>query len=86
MAALKAKKDFRKLMRSYKLPSVLKQEEDYEKFYDSETPELEKQADANFQNAREAIFYKEDVDFMRFHKRTTKNVHEALQDLIDSSK
>ena len=35
LAQLKARKEFRKMMKSYKLPSVLQQEEDYEKFYDA---------------------------------------------------
>ena len=35
MAQLKARKEFRKMMKSYRLPSILKQEEEYEKFYDA---------------------------------------------------
>jgi len=77
-------------MKSYKLPNVLRQEEDYEKLYDMPISELpDKSHDHimdHFLDEKEAIFYREDVDFMRFHKRTTKNVHEALEDLLDSSK
>ena len=29
----KAKKDFRKMLKSYKIPRTLAEEEDYEKFY-----------------------------------------------------
>ena len=83
MAQLKAKKEFRKLMKSYKLPNVLQQEEDYEKYYDSPTTEQGEKDKAkedleDFKDVKEAMFYKDDVEFMRFHKRTTKNVHEAL--------
>lgn len=35
MAQLKAKKEFRKMLKTYQLPNVLNQEEDYEKFYDT---------------------------------------------------
>jgi hypothetical protein len=35
MAELKARKEFRKMMKTYKLPEVLQKEEDYEKFYDA---------------------------------------------------
>jgi len=31
-------------------------------------------------------FYNNDKDFMRFHKRTRRNMHEVLQELLDSSK
>lgn len=89
MAQLKAKKEFRKLMKSYKLPNVLQQEEDYEKFYDSAADPKKNEPNPlleHFLNEKEAMFYKDDVDFMRFHKRTTKNVHDALQDLLESSK
>jgi hypothetical protein len=40
----------------------------------------------HYENDKEALFYKDDLDFLRFHKRTTKNVHEELQDLINSAK
>ena len=69
------------MMKQYKLPEVLKQEEDYEKFYDAPDtkpqPEEERLA-PHYENEKEALFYKDDLDFLRFHKRTTKNVHEEL--------
>jgi hypothetical protein len=90
---LKAKKDFRKMLKSYRLPSVLQQEADYDQFYNAPNPSPARPkpsttADSEdvFLNDQEAVFYKEDVEFMRFHKRTSKNVQEALQGLIDSSK
>lgn len=81
-------------MKSFKLPEVLQKEEDYEKFYDApgtvNDPSHYKKEDdslpSHFENDKEAIFYKDDIDFLRFHKRTTNNVHEALQDLINSAK
>ena len=94
MAQLKARKEFRKMMKSFKLPEVLQKEEDYEKFYDApgtvNDPEHYKKEDdtlpSHFENDKEAMFYKDDIDFLRFHKRTTNNVHEALQELINSAK
>ena len=82
------------MLKSYKLPTVLKQEEDYESFYDSpgtvhdlaKNKTEDDDSTEHFMNEKEAMFYREDVDFMRFHKRTTKNVHEELQSLIDSAK
>jgi len=77
-------------MKSYRLPSVLKQEDDYEKFYDApgtqKMPMEEEKLAPHYENDKEALFYKDDLDFLRFHKRTTKNVHEELQDLINSAK
>lgn len=85
MAQLKARKEFRKMMKSYKLPETLKQEEDYEKFYDSEgtihdqkDKEKEEKLPNHYENEKEAMFYKDDIDFLRFHKRTTNNIHEEL--------
>lgn len=96
LAQLKARKEFRKMLKTYQLPNVLNQEEDYEKFYDSPGTLTEQQIAANkekeeplppqFESEKEAMFYKDDIDFLRFHKRTTKNVHEGLQQLIDSAK
>ena len=89
---VQARKEFRKMMKQYKLPEVLKQEEDYDRFYDApDTPkgkrdEEEERLAPHYENEKEAIFYKDDIDFLRFHKRTTRNVHEALQELINSAK
>ena len=81
-------------MKTYKLPEVLQKEEDYEKFYDSpghinDMSNVKKEEDRlenHFENDKEAMFYKDDVEFLRFHKRTTNNVHEELQELINSAK
>jgi hypothetical protein len=82
------------MMKSVKLPEVLQKEEDYEKFYDAPGTVNDPQNQVNeeerlpnhFENDKEAMFYKDDIDFLRFHKRTTNNVHEELQDLINSAK
>ena len=73
------------MMKSYRLPTVLQQEEEFEKFYDApgtindtENQHKEEDVPEHFLNEKEAIFYKEDIEFMRFHKRTSKNVHETL--------
>jgi len=38
----------------------------------------EDELSSQFENDKEAMFYKDDVEFLRFHKRTTNNVHEEL--------
>lgn len=90
-----AKKAFIKLMRSYKIPSYLKDEEDYDKLYgdnavregeiDPNAPKDEP-LPAYYKDEKDYLFYKDDVDFMRFHKRTTDNIFNALQELVDSTK
>jgi hypothetical protein len=70
------------MMKQYKLPHVLDQEEDFDKFYNSPNPEKEKKENdvlpPHYADEKEANFYKDDVDFLRFHKRTTRNVQDAL--------
>ena len=41
-----------------------------------------------FANKREQRFYEfgKDIEFVRHHKRTTKNFKKAIQEIIDSSK
>ena len=80
-------------MRQYKLPNVLNQEEDYEKIYDQPDPaegtvnvKKEEPLPAYYENEKEYMFYGDDVEFVRHHKRTSNNVHETLQELLDSQK
>lgn len=42
----------------------------------------------HFKNEREKQFYRngEDMDFVKYHKRVTRNFQTALQQLIDNSK
>ena len=41
-----------------------------------------------FSSEREKAFYNfgEDMDYVRYHKRTSRNFHEAIQEIIDSNK
>jgi len=78
-------------MKQYKIPSYLKDEDDYDKLYDDKVPVPEEKPKEEalpngYMDQKEREFYGDDVDFMRFHKRTTENVRRALQELIDSSK
>eukprot|EP00347_Sterkiella_histriomuscorum_P003403 403364431 len=87
-----ARKQFMKLLKSYKLPEVLQQEEDFEKLYDSDViPHLQPKKDEEplppgYENEKDWQFYGDDVDFMRFHKRTKDNIYNCLVDLINSNK
>lgn len=79
------------MMKQYKLPQVLQEEEDYEAIYDAneenkDEPEKEEPLPPYYKNEKEYRFYGDDVDFLRFHKRTTQNVLNVLQELIDSNK
>mmetsp|Transcript_22666 Transcript_22666/g.34964 ORF Transcript_22666/g.34964 Transcript_22666/m.34964 type:complete len:280 (-) Transcript_22666:109-948(-) len=91
----KAKKQFRKTMKKYRIQEVLDQEENFERFYDDVKnkrvdPKLKEHSEDNlptgYENMDELAFYGMDVDFMRFHKRTKKNMHHSLQEILDSSK
>ena len=44
--------------------------------------------DIHFSNEKEKIFYKygTDIEFLRYHKRTTRNYHEVLHGIIASEK
>ena len=55
---------------------------------DAEESEEEDSLDGVFRTEREKAFYNhgEDMDFVRYHKRTTRNFKESLQRLIDSGK
>ena len=79
------------MMKSYAIPQALHQDEDTQAFYDADEPPKADPRDAVedygvFMSLKEQLFYKNDEDFMRFHKRTTKNMHDGLQELLDSSK
>lgn len=79
-----AKKDYKKLLKKYGFKKELDEIEDYESFYNSTetlSPEQEVEEDDSFINDRERAFYKdgEDMDFVKYHKRVTRNVHNELQ-------
>ena len=76
-----AKKDYQRLMKKYRIREQLDQFEDLRDFYAADKPEEEEGEEAphNFQNDKEAKFYEDsDLDFIRHHKRTTRNFHECL--------
>lgn len=62
-----------------------KGKEGYESGEDSE---LELIHQGVFDNRRDRDFYKngEDMDFVRYHKRVSRNFHSELQEILDSSK
>ncbi len=75
------------MMRSYKIPAYLKDEEDYDKIYGDDAPKIdsadgkkneEEPLPAYYKDEKDYQFYGDDVEFMRFHKRTTDNVFNAL--------
>ena len=98
METLKAKKDFRKLMKKTDIQKTLDQIEDFEAFYDNADNDLHssKNNDENsddeedqklngvFLNEKEKEFYEygKDMEFVRYHKRTTRNFHDQLQQII----
>ena len=93
---LKARREFRKMMKKSDIKKTLEQIEDYAAFYDDNSDserglDHEEEDDDKlgvFANEQERQFYAngEDMDFVRYHKRTTRNFRETLQQLIDSNK
>ena len=92
MDALKAKKDFRKLLKKTDIKKTLDDIEDYASFYandddsnivdedqDEDDSDREK-LDGMFATEREKEFYDygKDIDFVRYHKRTTRNFLSGL--------
>ena len=83
-------------MKKYQIKAVLDQEENFERFYDDiknrkKQPKLENQDEdgdlpPGYESIAELEFYGKDVDFMRFHKRTKKNMFLTLQELLDDTK
>lgn len=97
MERLEARKAFRKMLKKSDIKKTLEQIEDYSEFYNDDSNNLgegaqeeseDEEMEGVFQTEREKDFYDhgEDMEFVRFHKRTTRNFHDALQALIDSSK
>jgi len=96
MEAQKARKEYRKMMSKVKLKKSLEDLEDYESYYNNDNQEDKKEDSGSesdgmshhFKNERERHFYKhgKDVDFMRYHKRVTRNFHECIQEMLESEK
>lgn len=77
MEKRQAKKDFRKQMKKHQIMKVLEEEENFDTFYDSTISGKAKAANEKddgmpkgYENQKELIFYNNDIDFMRHHKRT----------------
>ena len=98
---MQARRDFRKMMKKSDIKKTLEQIEDYAAFYDQEDdPAEDNKKDKDEENEeedehpgvfltqreREFYNYGEDMEFVRYHKRTTRNFHSELQALISSSK
>ena len=90
------------MLKKSEIKNTLEQIEDYAAFYDQEdddpvgedlkdkdeNKEEEDEFPGVFQSEREREFYNygQDMEFVRYHKRTTRNFHRELQSLINSSK
>ena len=78
------------MMKKQKIEMVLKEEENFDSFYgDSKHAQQTEQVDElprGYLNEEEHRFYGDDHEFMRFHKRTKHNMHQTLQDILQSSK
>jgi hypothetical protein len=89
MEERKARKEFRKMMKKYKIETTLAQEDNFDQFYGENKKNREPEGDdalpAGYRNREELGFYGTDVEFMRHHKRTKANMHESLSSLISSS-
>ena len=84
-----ARKAYRKLLKKSDIKKTLDQIEDYDSFYGRNENNLEQDAQDNqeeekldhiFLNENDKIFYEygKDMDFVKFHKRTTKNFKTTL--------
>ena len=71
------------MLKSYDIENTLEQIEDYAAFYENddnevneeEKEERERELLGVFENEREKMFYNygDDMEFVRYHKRTTRN-------------
>ena len=75
------------MLKKYGFKKELDQIDDYDAFYNKNDEDdknnvdsEENEASVHFKNEREKRFYKdgEDMDFVRYHKRVTRNFHAAL--------
>ena len=83
------------MLRKYGIKRELEDLEDYESHYNSNQEAKTAQSDddnddsyKHFVNEREKQFYQggADMDFVRYHKRVTRNFHVQLQEILDTSK
>jgi hypothetical protein len=74
-----AKKDFRKTLKRLSIEGTLEEEENFEKFYEKKNGEEENfKVPAGYKDEREYRFYGRDTGFMKFHKRTKRNMQSEL--------
>ena len=87
-------------MKRNDIKETMDQIEDYAAFYDNDNEEetikdekeeqekLDQDLIGVFETEREKEFYEyaDDLEFVRYHKRTTKNFQDGLQSILDSSK
>ena len=67
---------------------MLDPDANYEKVYSldyKEKKEEEKEVPRGYEDWKEYRFYNGDDEFMRFHKRTRRNMHDVVQELLQSS-
>ena len=92
-----ARKAYRKMLKKTDIKKTLEQIEDYDSFYDRDDDNVEQNAidkeeeeklNHIFLNENDKIFYEygKDMDFVKFHKRTTRNFKTTLASLINSPK
>ena len=82
----KAKKDYKNLLKKYGFKKELEDIDDYDAYYNkkeddnNEADEDQNEMSEHFKNEREKNFYKngEDMDFVKYHKRVTRNFHTTL--------
>jgi hypothetical protein len=74
------------MMRKSRIPEVLEQELNFDKFYSGKFENELKDLPAGYEDEREWKFYNGDLEFMKHHKRTRDNMHSVISDLIRETK
>lgn len=95
-AERQAKKDYRKLLKKYGFKKELEEIDDYDSFYNDDSNNFGEDDSGDesdgmsqhFKNDRERAFYRngEDMEFLKYHKRVTRNFHHELNQILDSEK
>ena len=76
-------------MKKTGIKQLLDPDDNYDSFYNSDKNDNQddRELPRGFDSWDEVAFYgTEDLDFMRFHKRTKNNMQEVLQDIILGNK
>ena len=76
------------MLKSHKIQSVLDQDDNYDSFYNKPVEEKKDEPlPRGYDDDADVAFYgTDDLDFMRFHKRTKSNMQDCLQQVVLSSK